>query len=96
MSRGKYSPNLPPKDSYEFNCYGQPPAPWSQEVADSGVKFDEKTMFADHDDEGFDRYGYSSFNEAGEFVGNGQGVDRNGYTETDYLFMSDDEFSNFW
>lgn len=88
MSRGKYSPTLHRlgnKGPYTFNCYGQEPAPWSTD-------YDEKTMFGNYDREGFDSYGYSSFDAEGNYVGIGNGVDRNGYTEMEYLSMSLEEF----
>jgi hypothetical protein len=91
MSQGKYSPVLVVKPR-NFNCYGKVPAPWSLELEKAGVVYDEKTMFADFDDEGYDSYGYSSFDSGGNFVGFGQGVDRQGYTELDYLRMSPEEF----
>jgi hypothetical protein len=91
MGRGKYSPNLPKNDDFGFNCYGQRPAPWNMELKAAGVEYDTKTMFDDYDKEGFDRYGYSSFDADGNYCF-GNGVDRNGYTELDYLSMSDEEF----
>ena len=94
MSRGKYSPILPQGKQYIHNCYGQTPAPWSKEIAESGIHYDELTMFDDYDDEGYDRYGYSCFDANGEYAGTGGGVDRAGYTENDYLAMSDDEWFN--
>ena len=56
-------------DFYRFNCYGEEPAPWTQEIADSGVQFDEKTMYGQYDPEGFDGYGYSAFDKDGNYVG---------------------------
>jgi hypothetical protein len=96
MSRGKYSPNLPRDKEFIYNCYGKVPAEWSKEIADSGVAYDEKTMFDNYDDEGYDRYGYSAFDCDGNYVGIGDGVDRNGYTEMEYLCMSADEFEDFF
>ena len=93
MSQGKYSPVLVDKPCI-FNCYGKPPAPWSKEIADAGIIYDEKTMFDNYDDEGFDRYGYSCFDKDGNYVGIGNGVDRLGYTENDYLLMSPEEFQD--
>ena len=91
MGVGKYSPLCPHADepgwdAYKFNCYGEIPAPWNQEVADAGVEYDEKTMFDNYDDEGFDSYGYSAFDIDGNYVGNG--IDRYGYSEMDYLMDS--------
>ena len=93
MSTGKYSPLCPHAnetgwDAYKFNCYGETPVEWNQEVHDSGVEYDPKTMFDDYDDEGFDSYGYSCFDIDGDYVGSGGGVDRYGYTEMDYLMDS--------
>lgn len=87
MSRGKYSPNCPSGKQYIYNCYGKVPAPYNGDKS----TWDEKTMFADYDDEGFDRYGYSAFSADGTYVF-GAGIDREGFTENDYLQMDDDEF----
>ena len=95
MSRGKYSPNLPWGKEFTYNCYGKVPAEWSMEIAE-GVVYDEKTMFDNYDDEGFDRYGYSAFDSDGNYVGSGSGVDRNGCTEMEYMCMSDDEWESFF
>jgi hypothetical protein len=94
MSRGKYSV-LAFKDwgddyEFKFNCYGQEPAPWSMELKAAGVEWDEKTMFADYDEEGYDRYGYSAFDKDGNYVGSCRGVDRAGWTEHDYLVGNDE------
>ena len=93
MSRGKYSV-LAFKDwgdgyEFKFNCYGMEPAPWNMELKAAGVEYDEKTMFGDYDEEGYDRYGYSAFDKDGNFVGLSRGVDRAGYTESDYLMERD-------
>jgi hypothetical protein len=90
MSTGKYSPLCPHNDEeawevFKYNSYGEIPAEWNDEVSNSGVKFDEKTMFINYDDEGFDWYGYSAFDIDGNYVGLGKGIDRYGYTEMDYL-----------
>ena len=45
-----------------------------------------------YDEEGFDSYGYSDFLADGTYVGYGQGIDRNGITEDEYLVMDDDTF----
>lgn len=92
MSQGKYSPCLPRGKVYTFNCYGQPAVAWPS--PDPKIKYDEKTMFGNYDDEGYDQYGYSSFDKFGEYVGIGQGVDRLGYTEFEYLVMDPDDFAN--
>lgn len=92
MSRGKYSPvykDWPQDYKFKYNCYGQEPARWDQEIYDSGVEYDTKTMFGNYDEEGYDSYGYSAFDSDGNFVGHGQGVDRDGYTEMDYLTLQD-------
>jgi hypothetical protein len=89
MSTGKYSPLCPNTHEdytfFKFNCYGEVPESWNQEVHDSGVEYNSVTMFDDYDDEGFDSYGYSAFDADGNFVGHGSGIDRYGYTEMDYL-----------
>ena len=88
MSRGKYSPTvIVDKRNYDYNCYGKIPAEFSI------YEYDEKTMFANYDKDGFDRYGYSAFDLDGNYVGIGAGVDRAGYTENDYLVMDDQEYS---
>ena len=92
MGRGKYSlayKRWPEGYEFRFNCYGQEPAEWSQAVQDSGVEYDEKTMFANYDEEGFDSYGYSAFDGDGNYVGIMNGVDREGWTEHDYLTLAD-------
>lgn len=93
MSRGKYSVNAykhwPDDYEYKYNCYGKEPEPWNKEISDSGVGYNEKTMFDNYDEEGYDRYGYSAFDIDGNYVGVGNGVDRAGYTEMDYLTLQD-------
>ena len=88
MSTGKYSPLCPHSDEpgydmFKFNCYGEVPTEWNKD------SYDEKTMYDNYDDEGFDSYGYSCFDADGEYVGGGNGVDRYGYTEMDYLTGGD-------
>lgn len=99
MSRGKYSPTVHGRDykntSFTYNCYGGVPAPWNKEIADAGIPYDEKTMFGDYDNEGFDSYGYSAFDAEGNYVGIGAGVDRNGKTENEYLCMSDEDYEYY-
>jgi hypothetical protein len=90
MSIGKYSPSCPHASepdysAFRFNCYGKEPEPWSKEIADSGVEYNQETMFDNYDSEGFDSYGYSAFNAEGDYVGIGEGIDRHGYTEMEYL-----------
>lgn len=94
MSRGKYSPNRVGNGPYIYNAYGELPLPWNKEVEEQGVQYDERTMFANYDADGYDSYGYSCFDSDGVYVGIGSGVDRNGYTELDYLVMSDDDYFN--
>ena len=91
MSRGKYSPwcygGQPPSD-YIYNAYGEVPVEWNKE------NYNEKTMFENYDSAGFDCYGYSAFHEDGTYAGIGSGIDRYGYTENEYLSMSDDKFQD--
>lgn len=92
MSRGKYSlvfDKRPDDYEYKYNCYGQIAEEWNSEIAATGVKFDDKTMFGDYDEDGYDKYGYSAFDVDGNFVGHGNGIDRAGYTEMDYLTRRD-------
>lgn len=89
MSRGKYSPAWVDGKEYAYNCYGQLPAPYNGNCEE----WDEKTMWADYDDEGYDRYGYSAFDADGNFTP-GRGVDRLGYTEFEYMVMTEEEFNN--
>lgn len=96
MGRGKYSPHCPKGKEFIYNCYGKVPAQWSKEIADCGVAYDERTMFGNYDNEGYDSYGYSAFDTDGNYVGIGNGVDRNGYIEYEYLCMSDEEWQIFF
>lgn len=94
MSRGKYSPRTPhayDRDyQYKYNAKGAVPPEWDPE---SGVKYNEELHFDNYDDEGYDMYGYSAYNADGEFVGMGNGVDRLGNTEMEYLTeFTDEEF----
>jgi hypothetical protein len=94
MSRGKYSPSCPhANDNYDFkyNSLKMLPEPWTPEMAAAGMVYNEKTMFANYDDEGFDSYGYSAFDANGNYVGIGAGVDRLGCTESEYLCMPEDD-----
>ncbi len=94
MSQGKYSPRTPNAnkgwDFFNRNCYGQIPPDYTVGVDE----YDEKLHFADYDDEGFDRYGYSAFDADRNYVGVGNGIDRLGYTEFDYITMDPDDFDN--
>jgi len=49
---------------------------------------------ADYDSEGYDSYGYSGVDQDGNYVGCGNGIDRLGYTEMDYLSMSQDDWED--
>ena len=93
MSRGKYSPwcygSNQASIDYAFNCYGEVPVDWNKE------DYDEKTMYDHYDSDGFDSYGYSSFDIDGNYVGVGRGIDRYGYTENEYLCMDHDDFDSF-
>ena len=93
MSRGKYSvlayKEWPEGYEFKYNCYGKEPAPWTKEMIDAGETFDEKTMFGNYDEEGYDSYGYSSFDADNNYIGCGSGIDRVGYTEMDYLTLQD-------
>jgi hypothetical protein len=95
MSQGKYSPSRPQRDGeyeYKFNCRGQVPPDYDH----TKDVFDTQLHFGDYDEEGFDRYGYSAFDADGEYVGGGNGVDRLGYTEMEYLQRSFDEPEDVW
>lgn len=89
MSTGKYSPLCPHAredgwGSFVYNCYGEVPPEYNHDKGE----YNEKLHFVDYDDEGFDSYGYSSFDMDGVYVGVGNGIDRYGYTEDDYLMDS--------
>ena len=96
MSKGKYSPALTRKmiaawddDTFSYNADKQiPPLTWEP------GEYSTRVHFANYDKDGFDSYGYSAFDKNGNYVGIGDGVDRYGYTEMDYLDMSDDEFES--
>lgn len=91
MSRGKYSPwcygNKSPSE-HIYNAYGEVPVERNKD------SYDHTTMYDEYDSEGFDCYGYSGFDIDGNAVDIGQGIDRYGYTENDYLCMSDDKFED--
>jgi len=96
MSKGKYSPALTRKmiaerdeNTFVYNCYGdRAPTSWDGD-------YDSTIHFADYDKDGFDCYGYSAWGEDGTtFVGHGSGIDRFGYTEMDYMLMSDEKFED--
>lgn len=94
MSKGKYSPSLTramiaarDENTFIYNCKGEiAPTEWDE--------YDDIIHFGDYDSEGFDHYGYSAWLEDGRFAGHGNGIDRYGYTEMEYLEMSDDEFND--
>lgn len=91
MSRGKYSPNCPNKPNgyvFYFNAKGELPPHYDPAVD----TYNEELHFGNYDEDGFDSYGYSAYDNNGNFVRPGRGVDRNGYTEMDYLEMTDEEF----
>mgnify|MGYP000101808526 CR=1 FL=1 len=95
MSRGKYSPFLPKhtgedNEIYKFNAFKEIPAigPFKE------GEYNEAVHFANYDSNGYDYYGYSALNRDGEYVGIGMGVDSAGYTESDYLNMSDEEWNS--
>jgi hypothetical protein len=93
MSRGKYSPNCPHASDrnykYEFDCYGKLPDPWKGRDNEPDRTYDSKTMFGDFDSEGYDSYGYSCFDVNKNYVGSGAGIDREGWSEMDYLQLND-------
>lgn len=89
MSRGKYSPwcygNKSPSE-HIYNAYGEVPVERNKD------SYDHTTMYDGYDSEGFDCYGYSGFDIDGNAVDIGQGIDRYGYTENEYLSMTDEQF----
>lgn len=103
MSRGKYSvrayKHWPNNYEYKYNCDGKIPEPWTKEMIDAGMIFKSRVHFGNYDEEGYDSYGYSAYDAEGNYVGDGNGVDRAGYTEMDYLTLSDlteDERETFY
>jgi len=94
MGRGKYSvlgyKKWPEGYEFKYDRYGQECAPWTAEmIKDPDQTYDSKTMFGNYDEDGYDSYGYSCFDENGTDVGCGNGIDREGYTEHDYLTEQD-------
>lgn len=100
MSKGKYSPSLTRKDvgrpytDYCYNADKQIPPEWTLEMKERGEEYDTRLYFGNYDENGYDSYGYSAFDADGNYVGIGEGIDRWGYTEWDYLAMSDDDFED--
>lgn len=100
MSKGKYSPSLTrahcarPYSAYCYNADKQIPPEWTIAMRDAGVHFDTRLYMGSYDDEGYDSYGYSAFDSDGNYVGEQNGIDRWGYTEMEYLCMSDEEFED--
>ena len=75
---------------YRFNADKQIPP----EFINGRDIYDQRVHFGDYDSDGFDRYGYSAFLKDGTFIGLGQGIDRAGITEDEYLAMTDEEFND--
>jgi hypothetical protein len=100
MSKGKYSPALTrkhcdrPYTAYCYNANKQIPPEWTLEMKERGEIYDTRIHFGNYDEDGYDSYGYSAFGRDGNYIGIGEGIDRWGYTEWDYLRMTDDEFEN--
>ena len=86
MSRGKYSVRAYEDHSdLSFNAKGEKP-----EVIDcSSTEFIPELHSSGFDKDGCDSYGYTCYDKAGVYVGDGQGVDRAGWTESDYLHLRD-------
>ena len=51
--------------------------------------------FANYDAEGYDSYGYSCWSADGTYAGIGDGIDRNGITEFEYLMMDNEEYNSY-
>lgn len=85
MSRGKYSLVWVDKPM-GWNAKGEVPVLYDRNCTDE----EHYVLASDHfDEDGYDRYGYSCYDKNGEFVGDGEGVDRAGWTEMDYLTLQD-------
>jgi len=94
MSRGKYSPFLPNKHKdyafFDRNAKGEIPPEYNGELS----VYNPELHFTDCDPDGFNPYGYSAYDRDGKYVGIGNGIDRLGYSENDYLIrFTDDEFN---
>lgn len=93
MAKGKYSPTVyrvKSAGTFVFNAKGKRPPKF---VAGK-TEWNEELHFANYDSEGFDSYGYSAYDSDGKYVGIGNGIDRAGYTENEYLAMSDEEYED--
>lgn len=91
MGQGKYSPVCPHANTnydYHFNAKGEIPPSYDHKVD----TWNEEIHFGDYDSDGYDRYGYSAYDANKRFVGTGNGIDRLGNTEMDYMSMSAEEF----
>lgn len=85
MSRGKYSVlAYVDKGDYSYSPKGVKP-----EAFAGGEEYDPERHQDGFDDEGYDWYGYSCYDREGKWVGEGNGVDRKGWTEMDYLTLQD-------
>mgnify|MGYP003125919602 CR=1 FL=1 len=87
MGRGKYS--LVYKYTEKgFNSKGMKPEIYDPQK--SKVNPEHYVLSSDHfDSDGYDHYGYSCYDRQGKFVGDGEGIDRAGWTEMDYLTLQD-------
>lgn len=86
MSRGKYSVKAYINKPKGFNAKGQEPIPYDASSTDP----EHYVLSASHfDDEGYDGYGYSCYDKDGKYAGDGEGVDRAGWTEMDYVMLQD-------
>lgn len=96
MSKGKYSPYLTRKmiadhtsETFIYNAHGAVAPDY-----DKSEPYCEKKHLGHYDREGFDSYGYSAWLADGSYAGIGEGIDRGGYTEMDYLRMDENEFND--
>ena len=86
MSQGKYSPTarFDKDENFIYNAYGQVPREdWTKD------EYKVDVHFACYNKAGYDGYGYSGLDNDGNYVGIGEGVDRLGNTESDYLSMDE-------
>lgn len=75
------------ENTFIYNADKQiPPESWPE------GGYETRIHLANYDKNGFNRYGYSAFDADGNYLCIGAGIDRYGYTEMDYLTMSDNEF----